>query len=215
MSHVEKRQVFFAALFALASLSGAIAQDAKPAVDAQSLELKKLQLQEVKSGKIGIEDTYALKEMNLENKSRFGIKVSQMKSVPNTQSCGILGDRHVVLYGSRNDEKIKITQAQFDEFVSVKNYLMKFEENWENLKDKKTKDILYSFDILKDNNGQSSYEQLRLTGTKAGLEMMVLSRQAQPVKIFASQNLKEIADFSQMIDFTANFLNTYNFAECL
>jgi len=212
---MEKKQVFLAALFALASLSCALAQDAKTAVDAQSLELKKLQLQEVKSGKIKIEDTYTLKEMNLENKTRFGIKVSQIKSVPNTQSCGVLGDRHVVLYGSREDDKIKITQAQFEEFVSVKNYLMKFEENWENLKDKKTKDITYNFDVIKENNGQLSSEKLRLTGTRGGLEMMVVSRPPQPVKIFASKNLKEIADFSQLIDFTANFLNTYNFAECL
>ena len=220
MSQVEKRQVFLAAFFALFSVAGAYAQDAKPPVDAQSLELKKLPAQDLKSGKMDIVDTYNLKEIVLENKARFGIQVRQSKSVTNTQSCGVLGVRWMVLYGIPSGPSpisaIGIGQAQFEELVGVKNYLMKFEENWENLKDNKDKEISYTFDLQKDSNGTVvSFDKLLLTGNKAGLKLKLSQKQQQELTIFDSKNLKEIADFSQMLDFTANFFNTYNFAECL
>ena len=201
-------------------ISGAYAQDGKPPVDAQSLELKKLPAQDVKNGKIEIVDTYNLKEIVLENKARFGIQVRQSKSVPNTQSCGVLGVRWVVLYGIPSGlssvSAIGIGQAQFEELVGVKNYLMKFEENWENLKDKKDKEISYTFDLQKDSNGTVvSFDKLVLTGNKTGLKLKLSQKQQQEVTIFDSKNLKEIAEFSQMLDFTSNFLTTYNFAECL
>ena len=220
MSQVEKRNVLLAACLALVSISGAHAQVEKPAADAQSLELKKLLAQDIKNGRIEIIDTYNLKETILENKARLGIRVRQSKSVPNTQSCGVLLSRLVVLYGipsgSSSGPAIRLGQAQFEELVSVKNYLMKFEENWENLKDSKDKDISYIFDIQKDNNGNEvAFDKLVLNGNKNGLKVVLSRQQQQEVTIFDSKNLKEIADFSQMIDFTASFLNTYNFAECL
>jgi opacity protein-like surface antigen len=220
MPQIEKRSPLLAAGLALVLISGAYAQDAKPAVDAQSLELKKLQAQDVKNGRIEIIDTYNLKELILENRARFGIKVKQAKSVPNTQSCGVLGARSVVLYGipggASSGPAIRIGQAQFDELVGVKNYLMKFEESWENLKDNKDKEITYAFDIQKDNSGNDiSFDRLLLTGNKTGLKLNLSRLQQQDVTIFDSKNLKEISEFSQMLDFTANFFTTYNFAECL
>jgi hypothetical protein len=220
MSQFEKRSALLAVCLALASISGAHAQVEKPAADAQSLELKKLPAQDVKNGRIEIIDTYNLKETILENKARFGVRVRQSKAVTNTQSCGVLGARWVVLYGIPNGSSsgpaIRLGQAQFEELVGVKNYLMKFEENWENLKDNKDKEIIYVFDIQKDNNGNEiSFDRLLLTGNKNGLKLNLSRQQQQDVTIFDSKNLKEIADFSQMLDFTANFFNTYNFAECL
>ena len=220
MSQFEKRNALLAACLALASISAAQAQVEKPAADAQSLELKKLQAQDIKNGRIEIIDTYNLKETILENKARFGVKVRQSKSAPNTQSCGVLAARWVVLYGIANASSsgpaIRLGQPQFDELVAVKNYLMKFEENWENLKDNKDKEISYTFDVQKESNGNEvSFDRLLLTGNKTGLKLNLSRQQQQDVTIFDSKNLKEIADFSQMLDFTANFLNTYNFSECL
>jgi hypothetical protein len=220
MSQFEKRNALLAACLALASISAAQAQVEKPAADAQSLELKKLQAQDIKNGRIEIIDTYNLKETILENKARFGVKVRQSKSAPNTQRCGVLAARWVVLYGIANASSsgpaIRLGQPQFDELVAVKNYLMKFEENWENLKDNKDKEISYTFDVQKESNGNEvSFDRLLLTGNKTGLKLKLSRQQQQDVTIFDSKNLKEIADFSQMLDFTANFLNTYNFSECL
>ncbi|NDB67054.1 MAG: hypothetical protein EB015_03430 [Methylocystaceae bacterium] len=180
-----------------------------------SVDLKSLPLQEFKSGRIRITDVYALKEMEIEGRLKFGIRVVQFKSVPNSQSCGTLGPRYVVFYEAQSGAEIAIDQAQFNEFVGVKNYLMKFEDNWDNLKDKKQKEIDYTFDIRKDANGtETDFDSFQLSGNKAALTLS-LFKNKKMTTIFRSRDLKEIAAFSQMIDYTVGFLQTYNFSECL
>jgi len=191
-----------------------LAQETKP-TETPSVDLKTLPLQEFKSGRIRITDVYSLKEMEIEGRLKFGIRVVQYKPVPNSQSCGTLGPRYVVFYEAQSGAEIAIDQAQFNEFVVVKNYLMKFEDNWDNLKDKKRKEIDYTFDIRKDGNGtETDFDSLQLTGTKTALTLS-LFKNKKMTTIFRSRDLKEIAAFSQMIDFTVSFLQTYNFAECL
>jgi len=191
-----------------------LAQETKP-TETPSVDLKTLPLQEFKSGRIRITDVYSLKEMEIEGRLKFGIRVVQYKPVPNSQSCGTLGPRYVVFYEAQSGAEIAIDQAQFNEFVVVKNYLMKFEDNWDNLKDKKRKEIDYTFDIRKDANGtETDFDSLQLTGTKTALTLS-LFKNKKMTTIFRSRDLKEIAAFSQMIDFTVSFLQTYNFAECL
>lgn len=190
------------------------AQETKP-TETPSVDLKTLPLQEFKSGGIRITDVYSLKEMEIEGRLKFGIRVVQYKPVPNSQSCGTLGPRYVVFYEAQSGAEIAIDQAQFNEFVVVKNYLMKFEDNWDNLKDKKRKEIDYTFDIRKDGNGtETDFDSLQLTGTKTALTLS-LFKNKKMTTIFRSRDLKEIAAFSQMIDYTVGFLQTYNFAECL
>jgi hypothetical protein len=174
------------------------AQDAKPN-DLPAIDLKTLPMQDFKSGRMRITDVYSLKEMEIEGRLKFGIRVVQFKPVPNSQSCGTLGPRYVV----------------FNEFVVIKNYLMKFEDNWDNLKDKKQKEIEYTFDIRKDSNGtETDFDTFLLTGNKNALTLSLLKNKKMTT-IFRSRDLKEIAAFSQMIDYTIGFLQTYNFTECL
>jgi hypothetical protein len=121
----------------------------------------------------------------------------------------------VVFYEAQSGAEIAIDQTQFNEFVVIKNYLMKFEDNWDNLKDKKQKEIEYTFDIRKDSNGtETDFDTFLLTGNKNALTLSLLKNKKMTT-IFRSRDLKEIAAFSQMIDYTIGFLQTYNFTECL
>jgi hypothetical protein len=190
------------------------AQDAKPN-DLPAIDLKTLPMQDFKSGRMRITDVYSLKEMEIEGRLKFGIRVVQFKPVPNSQSCGTLGPRYVVFYEAQSGAEIAIDQTQFNEFVVIKNYLMKFEDNWDNLKDKKQKEIEYTFDIRKDSNGtETDFDTFLLTGNKNALTLSLLKNKKMTT-IFRSRDLKEIAAFSQMIDYTIGFLQTYNFTECL
>jgi hypothetical protein len=177
------------------------AQDAKPN-DLPAIDLKTLPMQDFKSGRMRITDVYSLKEMEIEGRLKFGIRVVQFKPVPNSQSCGTLGPRYVVFYEAQSGAEIAIDQTQFNEFVVIKNYLMKFEDNWDNLKDKKQKEIEYTFDIRKDSNGtETDFDTFLLTGNKNALTLSLLKNKKMTT-IFRS-------------DYTIGFLQTYNFTECL
>lgn len=206
--------VCFALLLTMGAGEHVQAQDAKPN-DLPAIDLKTLPMQDFKSGRMRITDVYSLKEMEIEGRLKFGIRVVQFKPVPNSQSCGTLGPRYVVFYEAQSGAEIAIDQTQFNEFVVIKNYLMKFEDNWDNLKDKKQKEIEYTFDIRKDSNGtETDFDTFLLTGNKNALTLSLLKNKKMTT-IFRSRDLKEIAAFSQMIDYTIGFLQTYNFTECL
>ncbi len=213
MSGTFIRNAFLASALCLCAIPYAAAQDSK--TEPTAAELKRLQLQDIKSGRMRITDVYFLKEMELEGRLKVGIKVIQFKSVPNTQSCGVLGQRYVGIYEAQSGAEVIIDQAQFEEFVAVKNYLMKFEDNWESIKEKKFKEIDYTFDIIKDPNGnESGFESFLLNGNKTSLSMSLMKNK-KSTTLFRSKSLKEIAEFSQNVDHVMNFLRTNNFAECL
>jgi hypothetical protein len=212
MSGTFFRTAFLVAALSLSAVPSVWGQDK---ADPIAGELKRLQLQDIKSGRMRIKDVYFLKEMELEGRLKLGIKVIQLKSVVNTQSCGVLGLRFVSIYEAQNGAEVVLDQAQFEEFVGVKNYLMKFEDNWENMKEKKFKEIDYSFDISKDPNGnETNFESFVLNGNKMSLSMSLLQNKKATV-LFRSKSLKEIAELSQNLDHTLNFLRTNNFGECL
>lgn len=186
----------------------------------EKIDLSKRSLIEYKSGYLSIIDFYSFKPIEINSSPRLNFKIRQEKVSLNTQDCGRLGPREILISsGDISNTLIKINAVDFDELVSAKDMLKTYEDVWDNLDKDKRKLIFYDFAKVKDNNSSKEYFSARmlLNGDRENLYFSIYfyDKDGRSTTVFETTDLKVMSQFNLLVNDVQKFLKSHRFEECL
>ena len=183
----------------------------------EKVDLKKKQLIEFKNGVLWGIDIYGFKAIEGTGVPRLDMSVRQEKIMANSQDCGKLGARRVIIY-SAND-RIEMNASEFDEFVAAKDYFKTYEDVWDTMDKDKKKFLIYDFaptNTTKKDNEPSYTGRLRINGDRENLRFDIISlARSTDTPIFSTADIKIINQFNGLVNDVQKFLKTHRFEECL
>lgn len=182
------------------------------AASAQDIDLKSQQQVTFRDGKMFVTDSYDRETVKLDDKASAKIFVIQHKAVGDNQSCGQIADRYVRI-GGPTGSIIDMPAKSFTEFASASNYFSKYRENWENLRLRKGKRLLYKF-------GAKGGDSLMMEGNRDDLVLSLKTTVetqagANVVTVFSTKDLRGMSSFADAVNAVQKFSDTHKFEECL